>query len=274
MRLRVHHETVYRYATPATRAIQVLRLTPRGHDGQFVIRWRIDVDQDCRLEATLDPFGDTLHTFTVDGPLDGLSIVATGEVETRDTDGVVRGHVERLPAQVYLRDTALTKPNARIRDLAETVAAYAGPNQIDILHAIMAAIRERLRFEVDLTDTGTSAIEAFDLGHGVCQDFTHIFLAAARHLGIPARYVSGYLYHHDERDDQNAGHAWGEALVDDLGWVAFDPANGICATDAYVRVAVGLDYLGAAPVRGARYGGSDESLSVTVRVAESARMAG
>lgn len=274
MRLRVNHRTTYRYSEPAARAIQILRLTPRGHDGQFVINWRIEVDQDCRLEASTDAFGDIIHTFTVDGPLDSMNIVAEGEVETQDTNGVIHGQIERLPAPVFLRDTDLTKSNAAIRTLADVSASAAGPNQIDILHSVMRGIRDRLDFETNRTDSGTSATEAFSLGRGVCQDFTHIFLAAARHLDIPARYVSGYLFHEDNPGGQEAGHAWAEALVNDLGWVAFDPANGISATEAYVRVAVGLDYLGAAPVRGARYGGSDESLDVRIHIDRSVKRYG
>ena len=105
----------------------------------------------------------------------------------------------------------------------------------------------------------TTAAEAFALKRGVCQDLTHVFIAAARHLGVPARYVGGYFHRADGVTQQDAGHAWAEAHVPALGWVAFDPANGICATDAHVRVAVGLDYLGAAPVRGARRGGGNET---------------
>ena len=122
-------------------------------------------------------------------------------------------------------------------------------------------------------------------GHGVCQDFAHVFIAAARHLGHPARYVGGYLFQPalshwqsqgsagqtQSTDAQDAGHAWAEALVPHLGWVGFDPANGISPTDAYVRVAVGLDYLGAAPVRGTRYGGGGESLAVKVIVHDASR---
>jgi len=274
MRLRVLHETAYRYGTPASRAIQIVRLTPRGHDGQFVVNWRIDVDHDCRLDAATDPFGNTVHSFTVEGPLDGLTITAEGEVETQDTHGIVRGQVERMPPVVFLRDTPLTRSDAEIRALVEEVEQQAGPNPLEILHAVMERIRQRMRFEVNLTDTGTSAIEAFSLGHGVCQDFAHVFIAAARHIGIPSRYVGGYLFHTEMLDGQAAGHAWAEALVGDLGWVAFDPANGISATEGYVRVAVGLDYLGAAPVRGTRYGGGEETLSVRIRVNESGRRSG
>ncbi len=103
------------------------------------------------------------------------------------------------------------------------------------------------------------------------QDLTHIFIAAARQLGVPARYVGGYFHRADGVTNQDAGHAWAEAHVRTLGWIAFDPANGICATEAHVRVAVGLDYLGAAPVRGARRGGGAESMQVQVRVDQAAR---
>ena len=281
MRLRILHETTYRYASPASRAIQILRLTPRGHDGQFVVNWRIDIDRDCRLHASADPFGNRVHSFTVEGPLDGLIITAEGEVETQDMNGVVRDQVERVPAVVFLRETPLTVADEGIRAFAEGTAAAAGRDSLDVFHALMLGIRDRMRFDVNATDTGTSAIEAFAHRHGVCQDFAHVFIAAARHLGYPARYVGGYLYQPALSQQQSqgagqqqmqttaaqdAGHAWAEALVDDLGWVGFDPANGISPTDAYVRVAVGLDYLGAAPVRGTRYGGGGESLSVKVVV--------
>jgi transglutaminase-like putative cysteine protease len=285
MRLRITHETAYRYATPASRAIQILRLTPRGHEGQFVINWRIDIDRDCRLQASTDPFGNRVHSFTVEGPLDGLVITAEGEIETVDMNGVVRDQVERVPAGVFLRDSPLTAADEGIRAFARDVAASAGRSPLDVFHALMLAIRGHMRFDVNATDTGTSAIEAFAHGHGVCQDFAHVFIAAARHLGYPARYVGGYLYQPalsqeqsqegqrqmQSTDAQDAGHAWAEALVDDLGWVGFDPANGVSPTDAYVRVAVGLDYLGAAPVRGTRYGGAGETLSVKVVVHDSGR---
>jgi len=270
MRIRIRHETAYAYETPANRAIEILRLTPRGYDGQFILDWRIDVDHDCRLDQTTDPFGNTVHSFTAEGPLNGLVITAEGQIETSDTSGVVTGQVERFPPLIFLRDTSLTTPNAAIRDFADVIAGRTRGEPLDIMHAIMAGIRERLRFEVDATDTGTSATEAFAIGHGVCQDFAHIFLAAVRHLGMPARYVSGYLCR-DDYIQQEAGHAWAEALIPDLGWVGFDPANGISPTEAYVRLAVGLDYLGAAPIRGARYGGSGETLAVHVHVANVSR---
>jgi transglutaminase-like putative cysteine protease len=265
MRLNIRHETTYRYDAPASRAIEVLRLTPRGHDGQYIHNWRIDVDHDCRLDQTTDPFGNTMHTFTLEGPLQGLSIVAEGSVETTDTSGVLSGQVERFPPVVFLRETALTTTDEALRAFALDIESSSRPDRLTLLHAVMAGMRARMQFEIDATDTGTSAVEAFRLGHGVCQDFAHVFLAVARHLGIPARYVAGYLLRRDV--EQSAGHAWAEALIPDLGWVGFDPTNGICPTEAYVRVAVGLDYLGAAPVRGSIYGGTGERLAVRVSIA-------
>jgi transglutaminase-like putative cysteine protease len=117
------------------------------------------------------------------------------------------------------------------------------------------------------------AADAFDLGHGVCQDFTHIFVAVSRAMAVPARYVSGHLFRRDGIEIQEAAHAWAEAWVDDLGWVAFDPTNGISTDDAYVRVACGLDYRDAAPMSGARSGGGSEALSVEVQVSPVRRQA-
>ena len=150
---------------------------------------------------------------------------------------------------------------------ADSAAARAAP--LDRLHGLLAAIQREVVFETDRTNTGTSASEAFALGHGVCQDLAHIFIGCARVIGLPARYVSGHLARQDGQIDQEAAHAWAEAHVEGLGWVGFDPANGVCPTDAYVRVAVGLDYLGAAPVRGSRYGGAGEHMDVKLRVTPS-----
>jgi transglutaminase-like putative cysteine protease len=266
MRLRVLHETVYAYGEPASRAIQTLRLTPRGHSGQFIVRWRIDIDHDCRLDSAHDPFGNLVHSFTVEGPLDCLTITAEGEIETQDTHGVMSGQVERFPSTVFLRDTPLTASDRTIREMAASVAARAGSDRLALLHMLMGEIAGGMRFDASRTDSGTSAAEAFAIGHGVCQDFAHVMIAATRHLGIPARYVGGYLFRKDGVTKQSAGHAWAEALVDGLGWVGFDPAHDLSPTDAYIRVATGLDYLGAAPVRGTRYGGSGESLTVRVTV--------
>jgi transglutaminase-like putative cysteine protease len=271
MQIRIAHRTTYRYNTPATGVIQMLRLTPRNHDGQFVVGWRIGVSADCRLDQHEDAFGNICHTFSADGPFTEFSVAVEGEVETRDTGGVVTATIERFPPSLFLRETPLTRPDDAIISYAAEVRAASGDDSLSLLHALLTRLHEDVTFDPDPTHAATTASEAFSLKRGVCQDLTHIFIAAARSIGIPARYISGHLYRRDDTVDQNAGHAWAEAFVPALGWIAFDATNGICATDAHVRVAVGLDYLGAAPVRGTRYGGSGETLSVNIRVDQAAR---
>ena len=119
-----------------------------------------------------------------------------------------------------------------------------------------------------MTEVAPSASEAFALKRGVCRDHCHIFLAAAHHLDIPARYIAGYLQMADGRVEQEAGHAWAEAFIPHIGWIGFDPANGLCPTEHYVRVAVGLDSIGAAPVRGVSFGVSSENLEVAIKVGQ------
>jgi transglutaminase-like putative cysteine protease len=271
MRLRISHLTTYRYATPAASVIQMLRLTPRNHDGQYVARWRIDVSTDCRLDQHEDAFGNIIHTFTADGPFSELSVLVEGEIETRDTQGIVRGAVERFPATLFLRETALTIADASLAAFAAACRDAADSNVLGLLHVMLERLHEEMSYDTDPTQVATSASEAFALKRGVCQDLTHIFIAAARSLGIPARYVGGYFHRDDGVIEQDAGHAWAEAFVPELGWIGFDPANGFCATDAHVRGAIGLDYLGAAPLRGTRYGGAGEAMSVKVRVDQAFR---
>ena len=271
MRIRISHLTSYRYETPAAGVIQMLRLTPRNHDGQYVARWRIDVSTDCRLDQHEDAFGNITHAFTAEGPFGELTVAVEGEVETRDTQGVVRGAVERFPPSLYLRETPLTSPDANIAAFAAASREAASGSVLSLLHHMLARLHREMTFDSATTQTTTPAAAAFALKHGVCQDLAHVFIAAARSLTIPARYVGGYFRREDGVTEQEAGHAWAEAFVPDLGWVAFDAANGISATDAHVRVAVGLDYLGAAPVRGSRQGGGTEVLDVAVRVSQARR---
>jgi transglutaminase-like putative cysteine protease len=265
MRIRIAHETHYRYDSPVRAVIQVLRLTPLDHAGQHTLSWRIEPDIDGRLRTEEDGFGNIVHVFSVEGPVDSLALRVSGVVETIDTAGIVDGGRERVPDSVFLRETDLTKADANIRAFAEESAAGA-TGELEMLHRLLGATNTQMTFDVAPTNVGTTAAEAFALRRGVCQDLTHVFIAAARHLGIPARYVSGYFHRADGVVEQEAAHAWVEAKVPELGWVGFDPANGISPTDAHVRVATGLDYLGAAPIRGSRRGGSGEALDVTLRV--------
>ena len=270
MRLRISHTTSYRYEPQVAGVIQVLRLTPGGHDGQYIASWQIDVSSDARLDMHEDAFGNITHVLS-NGPVDELTIHAEGEVETQDSGGVLRGTDERIPESLFLRATQLTQLNAPMATMVRELREASGDDVLNFLHALMMRINDHMTFDADPTNTGTSAADAFTGKRGVCQDYAHIFITCARKANIPARFVSGHFFRDDGAETQQAGHAWAEAFVPRLGWVGFDPANAICTTDAHVRVAIGLDYLGAAPVRGTRYGGGLETLWVEVKVEQADR---
>jgi transglutaminase-like putative cysteine protease len=273
MRIHIVHETAYQYETPASSAIEILRLTPRNHDGQYIVRWRIELDHDCRLDPFEDAYGNLAHAFTVDGPVNKLTIRVEGEVETQDTNGIVRGSTERFPPSLFLRTTQLTTADAAIMQFADSAMEQQKRDPLKTMHELVARIYEGFVFDADPNTPAMSAAECMALKRGVCQDYAQVFVACARHLKIPARYVSGYFHRVDGVTQQEAGHAWAEAYLPKLGWVAFDPANGISATDQHVRVAAALDSRGAAPVRGLRFGGTGEKLSVAVEVEQSQRQA-
>lgn len=267
MRLTVEHSTRYTFSRPLTDVIQLLRLTPLSCLSQTVLDWRLDVQCDARLREHRDGYGNVIHMLYVNQPVTELLITAKGTVITEDRAGVVQGLPGDLPSEVFRRPTPLTQGDAAMQQLASDIRSRTS-DSLTFLHDLNTELNRRLRFETDITHSATTAVEAFAAGGGVCQDFSHIFIAVARSAGIPARYVSGHLYRRDGQDRQPASHAWIEAWVTDLGWVAFDPANGVCGDDAYVRVAAGLDYHETAPVVGTRRGGGKETVSVDVRVSQ------
>lgn len=266
MRIRIAHETRYSYDWPARGVLQVLRLTPRDHDGQHVIGWRVESSAEGRLAAEEDHYGNLCHRFAPDNPTPDFTLSVTGEVETQDTAGLVTGALERLPEVVYMRETDLTLADEAIRAFADDQGGDVRRDPLDVCHRVLSGLHREIAFDTGGTDVGTSAAQSFALRRGVCQDLTHIFLAGLRHRGLPARYVSGYFHRADGVTQQDAGHAWAEVSIPNLGWVGFDAANGISTTDAHVRLAIGLDYLAAAPIRGSRRGGGPEKLDVKLRV--------
>ncbi len=264
MRIRIDHETRYTYARAARFIVQVLRLTPRSTEGQQVRDWRIETDVDAHLRRSEDAFGNIVHTLYTERPTNGLMVRVTGEVATVDTGGVLRGTPERLSPLTFLRDTPLTHADAALRALAAQVGEHG--DTLARLHRLMASIHGSVAFMVGATTVSETAAAAYAKRQGVCQDHSQIFIAAARRMGIPARYVSGHLHRSDGVENQDAAHAWAEAWVEDLGWVGFDAANGISPTEHYVRVACGLDAQGASPIRGTSYGGGRETMTVALRV--------
>lgn len=273
MRIRIRHETTLGYNEPAKWTIQNLRMTPRDYDGQHVGSWRIEIDHECRLRETEDAFGNRMHRLTMEGPVNALKILVEGEVTTFDTAGVASGVIERLPNAFFLRETTLTAPDARIAALVREAIAGADA-KLDRLHRLMGAVREALGPATESATVGDAphaqtAAEALARGKGAYHDFAHLFIAGARMIDAPARYVSGYLLQGDRHADAS-GHAWAEAWIEDLGWVGFDPAQGVSPGEAYVRIATAPDSLGAAPIRAARMGGGDERIDVRLEVLDAA----
>jgi transglutaminase-like putative cysteine protease len=269
MRLTVDYRTIYSFAEPQRRVIQLLRVTPSSFEGQAVVDWRIDVDRDARLKTRSDGYGNECTMLYVDGPVDAITLTVRGEVLTEDRAGIVNGAPEPLPPGLFVRPTPQTLPDAAIIAFAREVEGLAD-DRLGRLHALMAALNARVAFDTVLTDPTRGAAAAFAQGRGVCQDHAHIFCAVARLLGYPARYVSGHLLRDGGASVQPAGHAWAEAWIEDYGWIGFDATNNVCPTDAYIRVAIGLDYHDAAPVSGARIGGGGEAMRVEVAVAQAA----
>jgi transglutaminase-like putative cysteine protease len=261
MLVSVRHSTRYTYGGPGSHAVQRLRLTPSETRAQRVRRWWIEAEGVEHAAAYLDGCGNRVHLITHCKPFTELIITASGEVETTDTGGVI-GEIGEANPLLFLKPTALTQSSAAIDALADDLP---GKSALDRLHALLEAVARRVRYMTDSTGSLTTAAQAFEAGQGVCQDHAHIFIAAARRMGIPARYVCGYL--HVEGEEQAvAHHAWAEAHVRNLGWVGFDPANDICPTDRYVRLASGFDAPSAAPITGTRRGGGNETLNVDVVV--------
>ncbi|MEL7176407.1 MAG: transglutaminase family protein [Pseudomonadota bacterium] len=262
MRLKISHTTRYDYDAPVPFGLQQLRKTPKSTRGQSVLNWKTSVEGGSKQLSFEDYHRNTTELLSFDAGTTSLVIRSEGQVQMADTAGIVGLHQGFTPLWLFLRGTAQTQIGAGVRQIARSAE---GGTDLKLLHDLSARIREAISYEINASEPTWSAEDAIAAGRGVCQDHAHVFVACARHLGFPARYVSGYLMMND-RVDQDATHAWAEVHVDDLGWVGFDVSNAISPDMRYVRVATGLDYTEAAPVSGRHYGSAGETLSVSVEV--------
>lgn len=264
MLLKITHATTYQFETPVNYGLQQLRLTPKSRVGQNVVDWSMDI-AGGQLETTFsDHHANTVSLISFAPHAEEIKITCTGEVATEDQSGVVGKQKGCMPLWLFQRSTDLTRATTNVRKLTKGLRdSY--DNEIALLHDLSARILEAVPYEIGQTHAETSADAAIVEGRGVCQDHAHIFIAAARAMDFPARYVSGYL-RMDDRAEQDATHAWAEAHVDGIGWVGFDISNGISPDERYVRVATGLDYREAAPISGIRFGAGAETLRVDLQV--------
>ncbi|KRW59923.1 transglutaminase family protein [Pseudomonas sp. TTU2014-080ASC] len=257
MRLSISHDTTYHYEDQVRTSIQYLRMTPHKSERQQVLSWTLELPRPARPQ--LDPYGNILHVLTLDEPHESIVIRAKGEVDIDDLREAEHEAGSPLP---FLRSTRLTTADEALREFAiiNSGGRRDRTGMIDLMHAL----NEHIAYQPGATAVDTSAAESFAGRKGVCQDHAHTFLACARSLGVPARYVSGYLF--TESEEHLASHAWAEAWLDD-GWYSFDVTNSLARPERHLKLAVGLDYLDACPVRGMRRGGGAEQMHAKVEVA-------
>jgi transglutaminase-like putative cysteine protease len=264
MQMHIRHETRYCYERPVKYSVQSLHLTPRRDASQRALSWNIAAPG-RRLEQ-VDAHGNISHLLTLEEPHREIRIIVHGVVETADTEA--RQDDGPLSPLAYLAPTPLTLPDEDLKAFAHAAAAHvAAPRER--AQALADAVYNAVRYKAGTSDVQDSAAVSFKSGEGVCQDHAHIYIASARALGMPARYVSGYLYTGDANDA--ASHAWADIwLGTEIGWQSMDVTHKRPAVRTYCRLAVGRDYLDAAPVRGVRHGGGGEKMHASVLVTDSA----
>jgi transglutaminase-like putative cysteine protease len=264
MWLRIEHTTSFTYDAPIVEAYTELRLRPLSDGGQQCSSFRLTTTPPgLKVREYLDHLGNDVLHFDVLEPHDRLVVTATSEVRTASefVDGQrTPGPLERYD---FLQPTARTPFTDGIRAFA---AEHPGGEGADRVETLGGAINQSLTYDPDATDVHTTAEEALALKRGVCQDFAHLLIAACRSEGLPARYVSGYLYDPAASGGNAASHAWVDVWDEQRGWCSFDPTHSRFQTELYVRIAVGRDYDDVPPTRGVFRGNGRETLAVAVRV--------
>lgn len=258
MKLSVSHDTTYRYADEVRASIQYLRLTPRETARQKVLSWKLDFPEKSKAAQQIDPYGNVMHVLTLDDLHQTIAIHAKGQVEINEScESEPDGGVSPLP---YLRMSTLTTPDDALRGFVEKTCGESRDRAA--LLTLMDAVRHAMPHKRGVTRVDTRAAQAFALGAGVCQDHTHVFVTCARLLGIPARYVSGYLLSKEEGGEL-VNHAWAEAWFDGA-WYSFDVTHRLSRPERHLKLAVGLDYLDACPVRGVCRSGGQAQVTESV----------
>jgi len=273
-RISITHTSTYRYSTVASASYNEVRMTPVSSGAQTLVDSRVSTAPGATLYRYRDYFGTTVHAFDVHEPHTELSVVSSSTVDTAPAEPLVAEidfDALREPAiedrmSEYLLATDYTHLNAELFDAAR--AETAGRTPAEAFRLLADFVRAQLRYEPGTTSATTPAVDAWRQKSGVCQDFAHLTIGLCRSLGIPARYVSGYLHPHADAavgdTVEGASHAWVEAWLG--GWLALDPTNGHAVDGQHVAVGRGRDYADVAPVRGIYLGGRLEELAVRVEL--------
>ena len=269
MKLRIEHTTTFTYEQSISERYTEMRLRPVDGSGQRCLRFKLVTEPVGEVMQYTDRYGNTVHHFDTMQSHNRVVVKATSDVHLSQT--FADYHLELTPLEKfdYLAAGGYTTPNDQIRSLAASQVVQ-GDATATVL-ALMEALRASVQYEAGVTEVKTTAAEALSLGKGVCQDFTHIMLAACRTINIPARYVSGYLYNPKSdysagRNNDVASHAWIDALVNNNAWLSVDPTHNCLQTMNHVRLGVGRDYSDVPPTRGVYKGQAKETLSVNVLI--------
>lgn len=264
MRFEIIHKTSYDYDAPVSYLIQLLRMTPSNGSGQVVEKWGISAP--TRLQPQTDAFGNHIHLLTVTAPTKHFDITVQGTVEVFDDERSHRfsSSMFHEPSPlVFTQATRYTQPDNALIDLGRDVLKDGNAREADFFN-LMHAVYHRIAYVTGSTSVWTTAAQSLEQGMGVCQDHAHVFLACCHAVGIPARYVSGYLNTGDT--GHVASHAWVDVLTPSNEWLSLDITNQSVTDGRHCRLAVGRDYDSAAPVRGSRLGGGAERMDAHVFV--------
>ncbi len=276
----VRHTTTFRYEPAVRESIMEVRLQPRSDGEQRCLNFALNVDPSANVMQYKDFMGNTVHHFDIAGSHSEVKVTAQSSVEVQFSvppqpgDSGDWSDLDSLAASGDYWEMLLPSHFVRSSPMLESLAKDLGCERRDtplaLLIELNAAIYKLFSYVPNSTQVDSPIEEALVARQGVCQDFAHIMIALVRPLKIPCRYVSGYMYHRAESDKdrslEGASHAWVEALMPGLGWVAFDPTNNLVGTDRHIRVAIGRDYADVPPTRGVYKGEAQSELSVAVTV--------
>ena len=266
MKLEIVHSTRYRYTGPIAETVMEVRLRPMDGNGQRCLDFRLELSHGIKPRTYVDGYGNHVHYFNLVKPHSGLSVVSRSTVETGLAPDDDPG--EEL-VQDFIRFRSPVKDIEGVRQLARrhAIADPYSPSDVEAtLDALTETISREFTYDTTVTNVYSGVDDVLALKAGVCQDFAHLFIAAARAMGVPARYVSGYIHLPKWGDKAvTASHAWAEAWVAGKGWIGFDATHPVRTTSHHVRLAVGRDYTDAAPTRGVYVGSAGSSMSITVR---------
>ena len=274
MELIIEHTTKYEYKNPVSGLIQTTKLHPSEYNGLKILEWNVHNDSAKKSKIYQDGEANNIQSFTNTNKVKKIQFTVLGKVETFDTKGIYQSSSDKIDPLVYLRESNLTKANTDIKNLAiEAKNGFNENENLETSHNLMNLVAEKIEYKPLTTNNQTTAIEAFNQKKGVCQDQAHIMIAAAKTLGIPARYVNGYMHNNSHSSEFQSTHAWAEFYINDLGWVGFDPTNKCSPDERYVRVSCGLDASYASPIKGVFYGNINndsviENLDIHVQTLE------